>query len=192
MQTEPLGQTNGKPLVFEEPGAIGFKQAVYLGEDQTLQRSQVVVHHKAFQGSLPLRFERFNVLPITGLTGVSVVSRRVCQILTSLESAAMPKTRLSFAIDFLSVIASGLATYCSYKDRKVGRCSTGNNGAHSWKKMLIIWSDTRRGGALKEMGRFGECGTDGLDTVPKKAFELTSEHDLPDSCARCLKDSAIC
>lgn len=58
--------------------------------------------------------------------------------------------------------------------------------------MFIIWSDTRRGGALNEMGLLGERGAKDLEPVPKKAFELTSEHDLPASCARCLKDSAYC
>jgi hypothetical protein len=56
--------------------------------------------------------------------------------------------------------------------------------------MFIIWSETRRGGALNEMMRFGDCDADGLDPVPKKAFEFTSEHDLPVSCAICLNDSA--
>jgi hypothetical protein len=113
-------------------------------------------------------------------------------IRTSLDSAAIPNTRFSFAIDFLSTTVSGLETYCSYSDKNLGRWSTGNSGAHSWKKMLIIWSDTRRGGALNDMMRFGWFDVDGLEPVPKNALELTSEHDLPVSCALCLNASASC
>lgn len=58
--------------------------------------------------------------------------------------------------------------------------------------MLIIWSDTKRGGGLQEMGRFGAWEAESFDPVPKKASELRSTHDLPDSWARCLKDSATC
>jgi hypothetical protein len=60
--------------------------------------------------------------------------------------------------------------------------------------MLIIWSDTRRGGALKETVRFEEAEAEAgrLAPAPKKAFELISVLSRPVSCAFCLKASARC
>jgi hypothetical protein len=54
----------------------------------------------------------------------------------------------------------------------------GKSGAHSWKNMLIIWSDTKRGGALNETMRLGPVVAL-APPAPKKALELTSADSLP-------------
>jgi hypothetical protein len=192
MQAKALRQANGQALVLQQPRVVSSQQAEDLGKDKTLQGSNIIVHQEAFNSALPLGLERIDVLAITRL--------RDCQqgyavwgnewVHTSLDRAAMPNTRLSWAIDFLSTIVSELPTYCSYRARKVGRCKTGKSGAHSWKKMLIIWSDTRRGGALKETIRLGPVGRL-VPPAPKKAFELTSADSLPVSWAFCLNASAV-
>jgi hypothetical protein len=56
--------------------------------------------------------------------------------------------------------------------------------------MLIIWSDTKRGGALNATVGFGEVRVDAFAPAPKKALESMSPHNRPASCAFCLKASA--
>ena len=69
------------------------------------------------------------------------------------DTAAMSKIRNSWATACLLPChfpAPGSARYCSYTRKKVGRWRTGSRGAHSWKKMLMYWSDRIRGGILDE------------------------------------------
>lgn len=71
---------------------------------------------------------------------------------------AIPNIKFSCAISCeLAWKDSRFERYCSYVFRTVGRWTTGYNGAHSWKKMLMSWSERRRGGTLAAwLGLAGE------------------------------------
>lgn len=58
--------------------------------------------------------------------------------------------------------------------------------------MLIIWSETKRGGALNETMRLGPVSVLDFAPAPKKAVELMWVENLPVSWAFCLKASARC
>ena len=67
MQAKALGQANSQALVLEEPRVISLQQAEDLGEDKTLQGSDVIVHQKALHSTLPLSFERIHILAVSRL-----------------------------------------------------------------------------------------------------------------------------
>lgn len=69
----------------------------------------------------------------------------------------------------------------------VGRCTTGYSGAHSWKKMLISWSDTKRGGVVT--GWLGTPWTTEVDKAVSASVE-TFVADLPSLTSLLVKTSA--
>jgi len=148
-QSKTLGYTNSESLVLQQSRVVRLQGAVNHSKREALKSYKRIISRKAIKSGLPLPLEEIIVFHHATLLTVSAFVQRDGLSLTSLESAAISKTRLSCASDFLSVTDSGEATYSSYKARKAGLCRIGNRGAHSWKKMLISWSETRRGGGLK-------------------------------------------
>lgn len=69
----------------------------------------------------------------------------------------------------------------------------GNRGAHSWKNMLIIWSETRRGGVFVTATFGGEALGDEVGDLhaAKKTFVSKLEQGLPLSWTLVLKVSRL-
>lgn len=185
-----MGKTNGDTFVLQQTVVIRLLKTEDLSKNKTLQGSKRSLIKEAVQSGLPLLFERLDERLVGRLqTRERLQLTRGGDQRTSLAKAAIPKTRFSSARAFLSERGSELLTNPSYNVRKAGRCSTGKRGAHSWKKMLISWSETRRGGAFQETGDGSLFCCGDLVSVSRKASGRIEGNERPVSWTRRLKAS---
>lgn len=96
MQAKTLRQADSQALIFQQPRIISLQEAEDLGKDKALQGCDVIVHKEALNGTLPLGLEGVDVLAVAWLLDVSQGYFVGYEwLLTSLDNAAMPKTKLS-------------------------------------------------------------------------------------------------
>jgi hypothetical protein len=96
MQAKTLRQANSQALILQEPRVISLKETEDLGKDKALKRGDVIVHQEALDGTLPLSLKGIDILAVARLSrsaGFRVWGNK--WIHTSLDRAAIPKTRLS-------------------------------------------------------------------------------------------------
>ena len=67
MQAKTLRQANSQALILQQPRIVSLQEAEDLGKDKALQGRDVIVHEKAFDGTLPLSLKGVDVLTITRL-----------------------------------------------------------------------------------------------------------------------------